>query len=60
MFHLGYGIEHTAAAAGQHINTVLQARGITQPYPRWNEQSHVSGEQALAVARAVGSLAACD
>ncbi|MBY8877472.1 DUF6197 family protein [Actinacidiphila acidipaludis] len=57
VFLLGYGTEDTATAAGDHINNVLRARGIVQPYPRWNEHPHVSGEQALAVVRAAALVA---
>jgi hypothetical protein len=57
VFHLGYGTEHTATTAGDHINTVLRARGITLPYPQWNEQPHIGGEQALAVLRAAAVVA---
>jgi hypothetical protein len=57
VFYLGYGTEHTATNAGDHINSVLRSRGITLPYPRWNEQPHVGGEQALAMVRAAAVTA---
>jgi hypothetical protein len=57
VFCLGYGTEDTATTAGDHINTALRTRGIALPYPRWNEQPHVSGEQALAVVRAAAFIA---
>jgi hypothetical protein len=55
VFRLGYGTEDTATTAGHHIQAVLTARGIQMPYPQWNEQPHVSGEQALAVVRAAAA-----
>lgn len=51
LFHLGYGNEDTATAAGAHLNAVLRARGIRQPFPFWNDQSHVGCDQALALVR---------
>ncbi|MFE0654083.1 hypothetical protein ACFVZH_36615 [Streptomyces sp. NPDC059534] len=37
LFRLGYGDEATARAAGTRLQTVLAARGITQPYHSWND-----------------------
>ena len=58
VFCLGYGTEDTATTAGDHINTVLRARGVALPYSRWNEQPHVSADHALTVLRAAAALAA--
>ena len=57
VFCLGYGTEDTATSAGDHINTVLRARGVALPYSRWNEQPHVSADHALTVLRAAAALA---
>ncbi|MYS22057.1 hypothetical protein GTW78_18125 [Streptomyces sp. SID4948] len=57
IFRLGYGTEHTAVDAGRQIQAVLTDRGITTPYPQWNEQAHVGAEQALAVVRAAAATA---
>lgn len=54
---LGYGTEDTAVAAGAHLNAVLRARGIHQPYPAWNELPHVGGHQALALVREAATSA---
>ncbi|MEU6170176.1 DUF6197 family protein [Streptomyces tanashiensis] len=37
LFRLGYGDEATARAAGTRLQTILAARGITQPYHSWND-----------------------
>jgi hypothetical protein len=57
LFRLGYGTEHTAVAAGQHIDNVLRSRGIQLPYVWWNEQSHVGPDQVLAVVQAAAVAA---
>lgn len=49
---LGYGTEHTATEAGRQIQGALADRGITMPYPRWNEQPGVDGAMALGLVRA--------
>jgi hypothetical protein len=48
---LGYGTEDTATEAGRQIQGVLAGRGITLPYPRWNDLPGVTGRQVLAVVR---------
>lgn len=55
---LGYGTEHTAVEAGRQIQGALANRGITMPYPRWNEMPGVTGEQALGLVRAAAKGAA--
>lgn len=57
VFRLGYGTEDTAAAAGAHLNAVLRSRGITTPYPQWNELPNVDGRQALALVRDAATAA---
>ncbi|SEO88674.1 DUF6197 family protein [Actinacidiphila rubida] len=57
LFHLGYGTEYTATTAGDHLDTVLRSRGIALPYPRWNEQPHVTLDQALALLRSAATHA---
>jgi hypothetical protein len=57
IYRLGYGTEDTAAVAGAHIQAVLTGRGITTPFWTWNDQSHVSGDQVLAVVRDAAAAA---
>lgn len=52
LYRLGYGTEVTVAEAGRRIQGVLARRGITMPYPAWNEQSGVTREQVISVVRA--------
>ncbi|MFI8767305.1 hypothetical protein ACIGN6_20655 [Streptomyces sp. NPDC053792] len=51
LFRLGYGDETTALAAGHRLQAVLNARGITEPYHRWNDVPHRTREEALALVR---------
>lgn len=51
------GTEEPAAAASAHINAVLRSRGITTPYPQWNELPNVDGRQALALVRDAATAA---
>ncbi|SHK56004.1 DUF6197 family protein [Actinacidiphila paucisporea] len=37
LFRLGYGDESTVHTAAGHLQGVLRARGITQPYHAWND-----------------------
>jgi hypothetical protein len=48
---LGYGTEVTAVEAGRQIQGVLDRRGITMPYPAWNELPSTTGPMVLAVVR---------
>jgi hypothetical protein len=51
VYRLGYGTDDTAATAGAHLDAVLRTRGITTPYPAWNEQPDVDRAQVLALVR---------
>jgi len=57
VFHLGYGTEDTAAAAGAHLNAVLRARGIRDTYPRWNDKPGTTRDQAVALVREAAAAA---
>ncbi|MFB6631981.1 hypothetical protein ACFCWY_18960 [Streptomyces sp. NPDC056362] len=51
LFRLGYGDETTALAAGHRLQAVLAARGIAEPYHRWNDATGRTREEALALVR---------
>ncbi|MCX2179933.1 hypothetical protein KV205_05225 [Streptomyces sp. SKN60] len=51
LFRLGYGDETTALAAGHRIQTVLAARGITEPYHRWNDATGRTRTEVIALVR---------
>ncbi|MFB7515728.1 hypothetical protein [Streptomyces sp. NPDC056144] len=51
LFRLGYGDETTALAAGHHLQAVLAARGITEPYHRWNDATGRTRAEVLALVR---------
>ncbi|MEU4065884.1 hypothetical protein AB0F25_26275 [Streptomyces wedmorensis] len=57
LFRLGYGDEHTALAAGHRLQAVLAARGITEPYHRWNDATGRTREEALALVRTAATNA---
>ncbi|MFF7438701.1 hypothetical protein [Streptomyces sp. NPDC008122] len=57
LFRLGYGDETTALAAGHRLQAVLTARGITEPYHRWNDAPHRTREEALALVRTAATHA---
>jgi hypothetical protein len=38
LYRLGWGTEHTAVEAGRRIQGALAQRGITEPYPDWNDR----------------------
>lgn len=44
---LGYGSDLTLADAGRQLDGALAARGIRLTYPQWNEQPHVTEQDAL-------------
>lgn len=48
---LGYGDQTDAAEAGRQIQGVLARRGITLPYPQWNELPSTSRGMALGLVR---------
>lgn len=50
LYRLGWGTEHTAVEAGRRIQGVLAQRGVTEPYPAWNDRQQ-SAEQVIAVVR---------
>lgn len=49
VYRLGYGTEADAVEAGRQIQGALHRRGITLPYPAWNDQSTTTQAQVLAV-----------
>ncbi|WP_327162041.1 hypothetical protein [Streptomyces zaomyceticus] len=57
LFRLGYGDETTALAAGHRLQTVLAARGISEPYHRWNDTTGRTREEALALVRTAATRA---
>lgn len=57
LHRIGYGSADTIATAGAHLNGLLRARGISTPYPQWNDQPHVTRDQALALVRAAAVAA---
>ncbi|MFI8911760.1 hypothetical protein ACIGW4_09095 [Streptomyces sp. NPDC053513] len=57
LFRLGYGDETTALAAGHRLQAVLTARGITEPYHRWNDATGRTREEALALVRTAATHA---
>lgn len=56
LYCLGYGTENTAFEAGRWIQGQLAARGITMPYPQWNELPGVTARQAIGVVRAAAGV----
>ncbi|MFD9241918.1 hypothetical protein ACFV0D_08285 [Streptomyces sp. NPDC059556] len=60
LFRLGYGDETTAIAAGHRLQTVLAARGITEPYHRWNDATGRSLSEVLALVRTAAAHARQD
>ncbi|AVH97776.1 hypothetical protein C5L38_24230 [Streptomyces sp. WAC00288] len=55
LFRLGYGDETTAIAAGNRLQVVLAARGISEPYHRWNDAQSRTREEALVLVRAAAA-----
>lgn len=49
--HLGYGSDLTLADAGRQLDGALTARGIRLAYHEWNEQPHVTQQDALGLIR---------
>ncbi|MFF9840367.1 hypothetical protein [Streptomyces sp. NPDC013740] len=57
LFRLGYGDEATALAAGHRLQAALTARGITEPYHRWNDAPHRTREEVLTLVRTAANAA---
>ncbi|MFJ3499795.1 hypothetical protein [Streptomyces sp. NPDC090135] len=57
LFRLGYGDEHVALAAGHHLQAVLAARGISEPYHRWNDATGRTRTEVLALIRTAATAA---
>ncbi|MFD3334109.1 hypothetical protein ACFWV1_15890 [Streptomyces sp. NPDC058700] len=57
LFRLGYGDETTARTAGHHFQTVLAARGISEPYHRWNDATGRTRAEVLTLVRAAATHA---
>ncbi|MFJ3366448.1 DUF6197 family protein [Streptomyces anthocyanicus] len=51
LYRLGYGDDATVAAAAGHLQAVLAARGIRQPYHQWNDAPGRSRDEVLALVR---------
>lgn len=51
LFRLGYGTVDTAHEAGRRIQGVLEARGVWERYPAWNERPETTREQVIGVVR---------
>ncbi|MBP2581840.1 hypothetical protein J3A78_002318 [Streptomyces sp. PvR006] len=60
LFRLGYGDETTALAAGHRLQAVLAARGITEPYHRWNDATGRTLVEVLALVRTAATNARQD
>ncbi|MFJ8659291.1 hypothetical protein [Streptomyces sp. NPDC093795] len=57
LFRLGYGDETTARAAGHRLQAVLAARGISEPYHRWNDATGRTRTEVLALVRTAAANA---
>ncbi|MFJ2098382.1 hypothetical protein ACIOHR_14430 [Streptomyces anulatus] len=57
LFRLGYGDEHVALAAGHHLQAVLAARGISEPYHRWNDATGRTRTEVLSLIRTAATTA---
>ncbi|MEU1863261.1 DUF6197 family protein [Streptomyces gardneri] len=57
LFRLGYGDETTARTAGARLQLVLAARGIAEPYYRWNDAPHRTRTEVLALVRSAAANA---
>ncbi|MFJ4562110.1 hypothetical protein ACIP4Q_39395 [Streptomyces massasporeus] len=51
LYRLGYGDDATVRAAAGHLQAVLAARGIRQPYHQWNDTPGRDRDQVLALVR---------
>ncbi|MGA5067594.1 DUF6197 family protein [Streptomyces exfoliatus] len=57
LFRLGYGDETTARTAGHHLQTTLAARGVTEPYHRWNDAQGRTRTEVLTLVRTAATNA---
>ncbi|MFD7980847.1 hypothetical protein [Streptomyces sp. NPDC059071] len=57
LYRLGYGDETTVQAAGARIQDALAARGITEPYYRWNDAVGRTQAEVTALIRAAATNA---
>ncbi|MFF6774765.1 hypothetical protein ACFY8W_14540 [Streptomyces sp. NPDC012637] len=57
LFRLGYGDETTALAAGHRLQAVLAARGISEPYHRWNDATGRTRAEVLDLVRTAAAHA---
>ncbi|MFD3634345.1 hypothetical protein ACFWUY_24255, partial [Streptomyces sp. NPDC058664] len=57
LFRLGYGDETTARTAGHHLQTVLAARGVSEPYHRWNDAQGRTRAEVLTLVRTAAAHA---
>ncbi|MEV7670222.1 hypothetical protein [Streptomyces sp. NPDC088752] len=57
LFRLGYGDEHVAVAAGHRLQAVLAARGISEPYHRWNDATGRTRTEVLALVHTAATAA---
>lgn len=51
VYRLGYGHQADAAEAGRQIQGALTTRGVTLPYPHWNELPTTTRAQAISLVR---------
>lgn len=51
LLRMGYGSEHTMKQAGQMIQSALYARGVSEPYWEWNDDSRRTKHQVIGVLR---------
>ncbi|GGU91075.1 hypothetical protein GCM10010275_30150 [Streptomyces litmocidini] len=57
LYRLGYGDENTALAAGARLQSVLAARGITEPFHAWNDRPGRTEGEVLQLIREATSNA---
>jgi hypothetical protein len=51
VYRLGYGDQADAVEAGRQIQGALARRGVTMPYPQWNDLPSTTGPMALGLVR---------
>ena len=57
LHHLGYGDDHTARRAGDHIQATLTSHGIREPYWRWNDHPSTTATAAITLVRQAATTA---